>query len=121
MTTRAPRLVYVLLLFATVGVARLAQAGAVETLVDNDTDAFVPGPSTTDRNYTQGARITWHASPGEMPNWAQNVADWLGGRDSGRRFGLAIGQEIYTPDAISRRSPISNDRPYADGSTAAPS
>lgn len=113
MTIRAPRLVYVLLLFATVGVARLAQAGAVETLVDNDTDAFVPGPSTTDRNYTQGARVTWHASQGEMPGWAHDVADRLGGRDSGRRFGLAIGQEIYTPDAISRRAPITNDRPYA--------
>ncbi len=113
MTIRAPRLVYVLLLIATIGVARLAQAGAVETTVDNDTDAFVPGPSTTDRNYTQGARITWYGSPGEMPNWADKLASRIGGRDDERRFGLAIGQEIYTPDAISRRTPIFNDRPYA--------
>lgn len=113
MTLRAPRLLYVVLLFATVGVARLAQAGSVETTVDNDTDAFVPGPSTTDRNYTQGARISWYGSPGEMPLWAHGVADHLGGRDSQRRFGLAVGQEIYTPDAISTRGPILNDRPYA--------
>ena len=113
MTIRAPRLVYVLLLLATIGVARLAQAGAVETTIDNDTDAFVPGPSTTDRNYTQVSRVAWYGSPNEMPGWAHGLADRIGGRDSERRFGLAIGQEIYTPDAISKRTPVLNDRPYA--------
>ena len=105
MTIRAPRLVYVLLLRHD-RCRSPRQAGAVETTIDNDTDAFVPGPSTTDRNYTQGSRVAWYGGPNENARLAHGLADRLGGRDSDRRFGLAIGQEISTPDAISKRTPI---------------
>ncbi len=116
MKPQRPRSLFVALLFAIPGVARLSFAASVETTLDNDTNLFVPGAATTDRNYTQGSRVTWHSDAGDMPSWAHRVADAMGGRDENaiaRRFGLAVGQEIYTPDAISSRKQITNDRPYA--------
>ena len=104
-----------LLLLATIAVSRFAAAGVVETTLDNDTDLFVPGPATTDRNYTQGFRIAWHAEEASLPRWADRLADRLASSDpdARTRSGFGIGQEIYTPDAISRAVPLSNDRPYA--------
>jgi len=112
---RPPRLVFTLLLLATLGVSRLAAAAAVETTLDNDTDLLVPGAATTDRNYTQGARIAWHRDEESLPQWADRLARRMGANDPGdvRRGGFAVGQEIYTPDAISRTRPDANDRPYA--------
>ena len=115
MELKPPRFVLLLLLAATLGVARLCAAGAVETQLDNDTNAFVPGAATTDRNYTFGTRTSWFAEPGAMPRWANRVAGRIGGAgdEQHRRFALAIGQEIYTPDAISNPGRIPDDRPYA--------
>src|SRR5258708_21175501 len=80
--------------------------------MDNDTDAFVPGAATTDRNYTQGAHVVWHFTG--APAWADAIVRRLdpAGLDA-VRSGLSLGQEMYTPDAISRASFIPNDRPYA--------
>lgn len=104
-----------LLLLATLAASRFAAAGVVETTLDNDTDLFVPGAATTDRNYTQGSRITWHAGDASLPDWAEALATRLsrGDRSAETRSGFAIGQEIYTPDAISRAVPRADDRPYA--------
>lgn len=115
MDLRPPRLVFPLLLLATLAVARLASANAIETTLDNDTDLFVPGAATTDRNYTQGARVAWHVDEDGLPPWADRLARRMGADAPGdlRRGGVAIGQEIYTPDAISRTRPDANDRPYA--------
>lgn len=115
MSLRPTRPVFPLLLVCTLAVTRLAAAGAVETTLDNDTDLFVPGAATTDRNYTQGSRITWHADGSSLPGWAERLADRLaaGDRDASVRAGLGVGQEIYTPDAISRPTPEADDRPYA--------
>ncbi len=111
--TLARSLAFVLItLLVLAAAATLSHAGAVETVMDNDTDAFVPGPGT-DWNYTQGARLTWWADEGAMPRWADDVAAWLGGPDEHRSFGLATGQEIYTPRAIEQRTRVTNDRPYA--------
>ncbi len=108
-----PRFVLTLLLPLLLYACTRAHAGSLETIVDNDTDAFVPGAATTDRYYTQGARFTWFGDPGAMPRWADRVAARLGGDGEARRFGLAVGQEIYTPDAISLARAIPDDRPYA--------
>jgi hypothetical protein len=110
-----PRPVFPALLLATLAVTRLAVAGNLETTVDNDTDLFVPGAATTDRNYTQGTRIMWFATPGAHPRWVDAVATRLGADagDAPARLALGIGQEIHTPDAISRRVPLAGDRPYA--------
>jgi hypothetical protein len=116
MKLQRPRTVFIALLAATVAVARFADAASVETTLDNDTNLFVPGAATTDRNYTQGSRVVWHGDPDELPRWAQRVSDALGGRERDtrmRRFGVELGQEIYTPDAISSRKRIVDDRPYA--------
>ena len=116
MKLQRPRSIFVVLLLATLGVSRLSAAASVETTIDNDTNLFVPGAATTDRNYTQGSRVAWHSDRGAMPTWAHHVADAMGGRNEdavARHFGLAVGQEIYTPDAISSRKQITNDRPYA--------
>ena len=91
-------------------------AAEVQTYSDNDTDAYVPGPGTTDRNYTQGVRVNRFAPPGVLPGpvrWFADRVPGFGARGTERQFGLAAGQEIYTPDALSTRTPILGDRPYA--------
>jgi hypothetical protein len=107
-----PRLVMTLL--AAMLLARTASA-TVETLYDNDTNAMVPGPAATDRNYTYGLHAAWYGEPGVMPRWAERVAYRLGGTQSNaaRRLSFSAGQELYTPDALSNPRPILNDRPYA--------
>ena len=93
----------------------------LELTGDNDTDLLVPGAATTDRNYTQGSRLAWSAEPDVLPAWGARILEHLPGLAGGAAtggprqsaFGLAIGQEIYTPDAISRVTPEVNDRPYA--------
>ena len=95
----------------------LDRAGAeVQTYWDNDTDGFVPGAATTDRNYTQGTRVNLFGAPDALPAPARWLADRLpgfGAREAERQFGLSLGQEIYTPDALSARGPVHGDRPYA--------
>jgi hypothetical protein len=96
-------------------------AGSVELVSDNDTDFYVPGAGTWDRNYTQGARLAWYGEPDALPASVEGLARRLPGfgrfdRRGGermRRFGVLAGQEIYTPDAISRTRRVTNDRPYA--------
>jgi hypothetical protein len=95
-----------------------AHAARIELLGENDTDGLVPGPVATDRNYTQGSRIS---ITDISPRWARWAADrvpgfGLTGRDGSERvryFGVSIGQDIYTPDKISKRTQILNDEPYA--------
>ena len=92
-----------------------AASAAIETLYDNDTDGMVPGPRATDRNYTFGTRTAWYGRPGVVPRWSEHLLRAMGAdRDlSQSRLSLAVGQELYTPDAISNPRPIRNDRPYA--------
>ena len=76
--------------------------------------------SPTDRDYTNGVRLGW-LSPAitDMPaGWVAltTVPTFLGERPSDsvvRRFGLSVGQNLYTPDDITTSLPIYNDRPYA--------
>ena len=87
----------------------------VEMLYDNDTNGMVPGPSETDRNYTFGVHAAWYGEPGVMPRWTERLAQRLGGTgpDAVRRLSFSAGQELYTPDGLSIRHRILNDRPYA--------
>jgi hypothetical protein len=108
------RITLAAMIVATLALAPAARAG-IETLYDNDTNGMVPGPRATDRNYTFGARTAWYGRPGAIPRWSEGLARRLGAdRDlTHARMSYAIGQELYTPDAISTRKPILNDRPYA--------
>lgn len=95
----------------------LDRAGAeIQTFIDNETDAFVPGPGNFDRNYTQGSRMNRFAPADVLPvpvRWLADRLPGFGARGAERQFGLTSGQEIYTPDALSKRTPIFDDRPYA--------
>jgi hypothetical protein len=76
--------------------------------------------SPTDRDYTNGVRIGW-LSPAitDMPAGIVALTTLPtffgeGPTDSVvRRFGVSVGQNIYTPDNIFTSAPIYNDRPYA--------
>ena len=113
MAMRRTRCLHPLLALALAIVAARPSSAGVETTLDNDTDAFVPGHATTDRNYTQGGRMVWYGAPGDVPLWARAVASRMAGSGAVVRTGYAVGQEIYTPDAISYTRFIADDRPYA--------
>ncbi|MGQ9366843.1 lipid A deacylase LpxR family protein [Azospirillum sp. ST 5-10] len=76
-----------------------------------DNDLF----SGTDRYYTNGAQFYYLSD--EKPSLG--VLDWLAdrltppGERAGRRYGFALGQTIYTPEDLTRRDLIEDDRPYA--------
>jgi len=101
----------------------LLVCGSIPTFADNgwegqilsvtdDNDAVIG----TDRHYTQGARISYFSSDEALPRWLQNFSRQLpaiGLEVQACKFGLAIGQEIYTPQDLSSVSVVPNDRPYA--------
>jgi hypothetical protein len=74
----------------------------------------------TDRDYTNGIRLGW-LSPAltSMPSsWVAltTIPTFLGEAPSDsvvRRFGISVGQNLYTPDNLAITLPIFNDRPYA--------
>jgi lipid A 3-O-deacylase len=76
--------------------------------------------SPTDRDYTNGVRIGW-LSPAItwLPSsWVAltTIPTFFGEAPSDsviRRFGVSVGQNLYTPENITVSQPIFNDRPYA--------
>ncbi len=72
--------------------------------------------SNVDRHYTNGVRFAW-ISPRlrEQAPWIGDALDWLYPFDAGAdaRIGVHLGQSMFTPDDISERQLISDDRPYA--------
>jgi hypothetical protein len=69
----------------------------------------------TDRYYTHGFRLQYMHQPNELPKWSSTTLDNLptmGLEVERRRIGFALGQELYTPANISRRSLQEFDRPY---------
>jgi hypothetical protein len=74
----------------------------------------------TDRDYTNGLRLAW-LSPAlpELPEgWAHllTLPTFFGEKPATsvtRRFGVSLGQNLYTPDDTAASQPIPNDRPYA--------
>ena len=70
----------------------------------------------TDRYYTSGFQAAWRSTAFEAPSWAGFLTDGsaLVFPDGGTpRWGIAIGQNIFTPDDTLARNPDPNDRPYA--------
>ncbi len=71
-----------------------------------------------DRYYTNGVRIGWTRSEGQVPSWLKTVADriplFVAREERGRlKSAIHLGQNMYTPEDIERRIPDPNDRPYA--------
>lgn len=85
-------------------------AGAWTLQIENDKIAG------TDRHYTHGTRISWVSDRSEDgPLWTRDLlhrmypfADLRGGR-----IGLALGQNIFTPEDIRSADLVSGERPYA--------
>ena len=71
--------------------------------------------AATDRYYTNGAQATW-LSPSRPPPELEGLSD-LGlfflRPDAQLRWGLAVGQTIYTPEDTDLVVPDAADRPYA--------
>lgn len=71
--------------------------------------------SNSDRNYTSGLQASWRSPNAELPRplaWLDSRLDrWLGPGDV--RWGLSIGQTIFTPRDTRARNPDPTDRPYS--------
>jgi len=70
----------------------------------------------TDRNFTNGARLSWVSAANDVPDWTCRAAEAVPFLfDPGGLFhvGLALGQSIHTPADTSRSDLIVDDRPYA--------
>jgi len=101
------------------GVARADEAGdvAAEEIagtfsLDIENDMF----GGSDGHYTNGVRASWLYPPRDgLPAWARFISrSWpLLDPDGDIRLGYSLGQNMYTPDNISERGLIRNDRPYA--------
>jgi len=85
--------------------------GTLSVAVENDTFAR----SGSDRNYTNGVQASWRSPSADLPQplaWLDRQLGFLMGPGD-LRWGLAIGQTMFTPLDTSRRNPDPNDRPYS--------
>jgi hypothetical protein len=97
-------------------------SGSTFTLqVEND---YFTGPLNRDRHYSSGLRANWLSPPiSSTPQWLRDFTDlsesalaFTDSRQAGtarRRFGISIGQSIYTPQDKAATQLLPNDRPYA--------
>lgn len=79
----------------------------------SENDAF--GFQGTDRWYTNGFRLGYQSPEGTLPgpmSWLDSALAGLLG-PANTRWGVALGQNIYTPADIGRFIPDPRDRPYA--------
>ena len=70
----------------------------------------------SDRHYTQGARIGYFSRDDAAPKWLRGFGEWVptwGFESHAMKWGIAAGQDIYTPESLSTRALIEDDRPYA--------
>jgi len=105
---------------------RLPHGPVLTGLMEND--AFdligrIGAGTTTDRYYTHGTlfSVSFDAPPG-LPLKPAEAAARAGLRGEGvARWGLSVGQNIYTPEDITLADPNPKDRPYAGWAYVAPS
>ena len=83
--------------------------GILSLTIENDLFADV------DRHYTHGTRLSWLSPETELPSWVELWADRmpLFASDGVKRLSFVFGQDIFTPDDITRSNLIQDDRPYA--------
>lgn len=80
--------------------------------VENDTKGL--GGAGGDNNYTNGIRLSFLYAEHKVPHWITgfpSVSRFF--KDHPFNFGAGIGQQLFTPEDLSSRDRISNDRPYA--------
>ena len=83
---------------------------AIDIVTENDSYA-----GYTDRWYTNGLRLGWHSAeealPGPLAALDRGLAELFGPARS--RWGVALGQNMYTPINKRLNNPDPEDRPYA--------
>lgn len=68
----------------------------------------------TDRDYTNGVRVSWLSSEENMPRWSRAVANNLPLAPEGhKRISLALGQSIYAPENLQSTALVEGQQPYA--------
>ncbi|MFT3781951.1 MAG: lipid A deacylase LpxR family protein [Nibricoccus sp.] len=75
--------------------------------------------SGTDQHYTNGVKLSWLSA--DLTSWAQEgwrktfvgLLPFVNRPGTQKNFGLAVGQNMYTPQNISTPTPDPLDRPYA--------
>jgi hypothetical protein len=92
--------------------AQTAQAGdgdVVTLLIEND---IIAG---TDQHYTNGLEISYLSVQDGVPGSLRPGVAILPGvaREDVMRFGVSLGQQIYTPNNIDATEPLPDERPYA--------
>ena len=124
--------VIIMALFAIFGLPGAARAGDTAAALDLLKKWFGPGSLTlqfendriadTDRHYTHGTRLYWVSEQiQDRPEEFDMVPALLNpfddrdieGNRSTWRTGIALGQNIYTPEKIAVTDVIEDDRPYA--------
>ena len=90
--------------------AETKEIGTLTFTLDNDLFAG------SDRYYTNGVRLAWRSAAYTPPGWLADLGRLsraLLPPDGVRRWGLALGQSLFTPEDIARANPDPDDRPYA--------
>ena len=70
----------------------------------------------TDRHYTHGTRLAWvWDDEARVPGWIGNLMEraYFFSTPKRKQLGLAVGQNIYTPEDTLSTGLIADDRPYA--------
>jgi hypothetical protein len=69
----------------------------------------------TDRDYTNGVRVSYTSHRNDLPLWGRAARDHLGWLTDARDWyvAYAIGQNMFTPTDISDPTPPATERPYA--------
>ena len=69
----------------------------------------------SDRHFTHGMRASWLSPAGKTPDIIRDMASQLPffKPNQKMRISYSIGQNIFTPEDISRSDPSRDDRPYA--------
>jgi lipid A 3-O-deacylase len=85
------------------------EAGILSVQVENDLWG-----NGTDRHYTHGTRISYLSSE-ETPAWLKRAVAYVPvfNRRGHLRTSYAVGHSIFTPEDITRRDLVEDERPYA--------
>lgn len=70
----------------------------------------------TDQNYTNGLQLSWLSAKNDLPpavDWLTNRLSFLAKPGADWRYGLILGQTMYTPNDITTSQPLPDQRPYA--------
>lgn len=80
--------------------------------VTSENDLFGPG---TDQQYTNGIHLSWTSERIAPPDLWRGALRFITQSDdrADLRWGLSIGQNLYTPEDIAIDPPDATDRPYA--------